>query len=65
MRSWPNALDMIFNKIKKYADFYTLQTEDNAVLDSVEVHGKTALKKSMGKRCFIISCMPRSNNYID
>ena len=38
MRSWPNALDMIFNKIKKYADFYTLQTEDNAVLDSVEVH---------------------------
>jgi hypothetical protein len=54
-----------FQQNKKYADFYTLQTEDNAVLDSVEVHGKTALNKSMAERRFIISCMPRSNNYID
>ncbi|MCL9683874.1 alpha/beta hydrolase [Legionella maioricensis] len=54
-----------FRQNKKYIDFYTLQTEDNALLDSVEVHAKSALEKSMAERRFIISCMPRSNNYID
>ncbi len=54
-----------FRQNKKYVDFYTLQTEDNAVLDSVEVHGETVLEQSMAERRFIISCMPRSNNYID
>lgn len=47
------------------AYFYSLQTTDNAVLDSVELRGDNVANQEMSERRFIISCMPRSNNFVD
>jgi hypothetical protein len=44
--------------------FFTLEARDGAVLDSVEVRGTSENEKPIEDRTFIISCMPRSNNYM-
>lgn len=48
---------------RKKMDFFSLETVDNAVLDSVAVHGSGQDDKSMEKQTFTIFCMPRSNSY--
>lgn len=55
--------DFATNRKKLY--FYTLQTTDNALLDSVEVRPEGASEQDMSTRRFMVSCMPRSNNYTD
>lgn len=60
-----NQIGYDFRQNKEHVYFYSLQTVDNAVLDSVEIRGETAAKQDISERRFIISCMPRSNNYVD
>ena len=45
-------------------DFYTLQTIDGGILDSVEVLGPNEKEKAIDERRFIISCLARDKNYI-
>jgi hypothetical protein len=45
--------------------FYSLQTADNAVLDSVEVRSPNTSAQNISERRFIIAAMPRSNNFVD
>jgi effector protein SdbA len=45
--------------------FYSLQTIDNAVLDSVEVRPRNTAYQEMSNRRFIIACMPQSINFVD
>ena len=54
-----------FRRNKKRLYFYTLQTTDNATLDSVEIRPDGAAEEDIANRRFIIASMPRSNNYID
>lgn len=54
-----------FAQNKNRVRFFKLQTTDNAVLDSVEISQKSHANEDIKNRRFIISCMPRSNNYID
>lgn len=51
------------NKEKIY--HFSLQTTDNAVLDSVEIRNPKLAAQDISERHFIIACMPRSNNYVD
>lgn len=44
-------------------NFYSLETPDYAVLDSVELRAKDETIKPMSERTFVIFCMPRSNGY--
>lgn len=72
----PVERDRIFNELltefnydfrqnaKEY-HFFSLKTADNAILDSVEVQNATLSAQSYEDRKFIISCLPRSNNYQD
>jgi hypothetical protein len=53
-----------FFKNREHLYFYTLQTTDNAKLDSLEIR-PSKVEEDMTKRRFIIAHMPRSNNYID
>ncbi len=45
--------------------FFTLQTTDNATLDSVEIRNTEAINQNISERHFIIAPMPRSNNFVD
>lgn len=45
-------------------EFYTLETIDQAILESVEVSSRDDKIKPMAERKFIISCMARNQNYI-
>ena len=54
-----------FRQNKKNVCFFKLQTPDNAVLDSVEVRGLDAESQDMADRHFIVTSMPRSNNFVD
>ena len=54
-----------FRQNKQQVYLYSLQTTDNAVLDSVEVRNPEASKQAFSERHFIVTCMPRSNNYVD
>ncbi|RUR04943.1 hypothetical protein [Legionella sp. km772] len=54
-----------FRQNRQQIYFYTLQTTDNSVLDSVEVRGPDAAKTEISERHFIIAAMPRSNNFVD
>ncbi len=49
---------------KKYS-FFTLKTRAGAELDSVEVRGNNVVEQPIEKRKFIVSCLPRSNDYTD
>ena len=57
-------LDYDFRQNKKYLYFYTLQTTDNARLDSVEIRPKET-EKDITNRRFIICCMPQRSNFVD
>ena len=47
-------------------DFYTLQTHDSSVLDSVAVSIESELKKPIAEKLkFVIACMARDQNYIN
>lgn len=46
-------------------EFYTLQTPDKAVLDSVAVTTENEDKKPFSERKFIVTCMARDQNYIN
>lgn len=45
-------------------DFYTLETADNAMLESVEVSSAEEKMKPVSERKFVISCMARNQNYM-
>ncbi|GGI77070.1 protein SdbA [Legionella impletisoli] len=45
--------------------FYSLQTPDGAVLDSVEVIGAGEKEKKYDTRKYVITCLARDQNYID
>ncbi|KTD48359.1 hypothetical protein [Legionella quateirensis] len=45
-------------------DFFTLETPDNAVLESVEVSDIEEQLKPMAERKFVIVCMARNQNYM-
>lgn len=60
-----NRIGYDFRPNREHVYFYSLQTVDNAVLDSVEIRGELVAKQDISERRFIISCMPRSNNYVD
>lgn len=45
--------------------FYSLETSDGSILDSVEVYAKDEDKKPMSERKFVIACMARDQNYIN
>jgi effector protein SdbA len=46
-------------------NFYSLETDDHAVLDSVAVFSESEEKKSMADRKFIITCLANGQNYIN
>jgi effector protein SdbA len=46
-------------------EFYSLQTPDKAVLDSVEVTTEDERRKPYSERKFVVSCMARDQNYIN
>jgi len=46
-------------------DFFTLETQDGAILDSVAIAAPDEEKKPMSERKFIISCLARRQNYIN
>lgn len=46
-------------------NFFTLKTRSGAELDSVEVRGNMVALQPIENRKFIISCLPRSNDYTD
>ena len=48
---------------QKGLNFYTLESRDGSVLDSCEVQAPGEADKQYQNRTFVISCMPRSNNY--
>jgi effector protein SdbA len=54
-----------FRQNRKKIYFYTLQTTDNAVLDSVEVRNPGAMDQEYSSRRFLVAAMPRSNNFVD
>ena len=54
-----------FEQNAKQYNFFTLQTNTGGRLDSLEVRGPTVTQQPIEKRTFIISCLPRSNNYHD
>ena len=45
--------------------FYSLETYDNAVLDSVAFSSESEEKKPMAERKFIITCLANGQNYIN
>lgn len=46
-------------------NFYSLETDDDALLESVEVNGDTEqYKKPFSERKFLIACMARNQNYM-
>ncbi len=49
---------------RKKINFFSLETSDNAVLDSAEIYGKGESAKPISERTFTIFCMPRSNHYM-
>lgn len=55
--------DFRTNKSQIYC--YSLQTTDNAILDSIEIRTPEDAHKEMADRHFIIAPMPRSNNYMN
>lgn len=46
-------------------DFFSLETQDSAVLDSVAVSTEDEDNKLMSERKFIVACMARDQNYIN
>ncbi|WP_131782153.1 alpha/beta hydrolase fold domain-containing protein [Legionella gresilensis] len=54
-----------FRQNRSHLYFYKLQTPDNAILDSVEVRNPKSANHDIAKRRFIITAMPRSNNFVD
>jgi effector protein SdbA len=56
--------DALFNQSEPQFNFFTLQTADGAVLDSVEVSCKGENEKPLSDRKFVIACLPRDQNYI-
>ena len=46
-------------------DFFSLQTADDAVLDSIEFSCTEEYKKPMSQRKFVIMCLANGQNYID
>lgn len=54
-----------FRQNRKDIYFYSLTTPDNALLDSVEVRAPEAANEDISNRRFIITAMPRSNNFVD
>jgi effector protein SdbA len=54
-----------FHENRKRIYFYSLQTADNAILDSVEVRNPGATEQDIKDRHFIVTSMPRSNNFVD
>lgn len=46
-------------------NFYSLQTHDNAVLDSVAFSSESEEKKPMSERKFLITCLANGQNYIN
>ena len=49
---------------KTKLNFFTLQTPDDAVLDSVEVSTANEAAKKMSERKFVIACLSRDQNYM-
>ncbi|KTD82211.1 alpha/beta hydrolase family protein [Legionella waltersii] len=49
---------------KVQLNFYTLETADHAVLESVEIPNTDEELKPMSERKFVISCMARNQNYM-
>ncbi|MFI4919022.1 MAG: glycosyltransferase family 88 protein [Legionellales bacterium] len=45
-------------------NFFTLETSDSSVLDSVEVSAADEEKKPMSERKFVVACMVRDQNYL-
>ncbi len=45
-------------------DFYSLETANNALLESVQVSNTDEKMKPMSERKFVITCMARNQNYI-
>jgi effector protein SdbA len=45
-------------------NFYTLETPDDAVLESVEVTSNAEKEKPFSERKFLITCMARNQNYM-
>lgn len=45
-------------------DFYTLETSDDAILESVEVSNNNEKEKPISERKFLITCMARNQNYM-
>jgi effector protein SdbA len=50
---------------KTKLEFFTLETPDGAVLDSVEVAGDKEHLKPISERKFVVSCMARDQNYVN
>lgn len=46
-------------------NFFSLETPDGAVLDSVSVSGPKELLKPISQRKFVVACMARDQNYIN
>ncbi len=44
-------------------NFFTLESRDGAILDSVEIVGDGEADRPYKERTFVICCMPRSNSY--
>lgn len=57
--------DFIEQPRKIKLDFYTLETHDRSVLDSVAVSTKGEHNKPISERKFVIACMARDQNYIN
>lgn len=47
----------------KKVRFFTLESRDGAVLDSAEIAAPGECEKKYKDRTFVITCMPRSNNF--
>ncbi|WP_419419942.1 hypothetical protein ACNVED_01140 [Legionella sp. D16C41] len=60
-----SRLNYDFRQNSNHLYFYQLQTPDNALLDSVEIRNPKSANQAIENRRFIITAMPRSNNFID
>ncbi|CDZ79211.1 hypothetical protein BN59_03529 [Legionella massiliensis] len=58
--------DAPFSTEKKHKlNFYSVETPDYSVLDSVEVAGQGEENKPISERKFVIACLARQQNYIN
>ncbi len=57
--------DDVFKPHTTDLDFFTLETSEGAVLDSVAVTAANEKNKPIAERKFVIACMARDQNYIN